>query len=66
LDHIIASASDDNDVGIIDHNKLEYKVLKKHNNKVRALCFSNMFPHILLSGDWDGHIIVWDFLKEQR
>jgi len=40
-------------------------VLVGHNNKIRGLEFVSGVKNLVMTGDWNGVIIVWNFLSKQ-
>lgn len=57
---ILASSSDDSKIGIWNLEKNTNFMMTGHTNHSRQLVWMSDFPHILISGSWDGTIRIWD------
>jgi len=61
---VLATCSDDKRIGFIDaEGKVVHKIRKAHENPINRVKFAN--EQILMSGDDDGVIKVWDLRSSE-
>lgn len=67
LEGYLASASDDSTVKVwkIGEEKAVHS-LEQHTHNVRGLAWSHEIPYMLVSGSWDGKIILWDMRSRHQ
>lgn len=57
---VIATTSDDSNVGVFDLSTKNFFFMSGHTDKSRYIIWLNDYPQILISGSWDGSVRFWN------